>query len=130
MFLINHLFLVPCFHPQIEAVYSRDANIDEHLESSISTFPSEFESEQRRYKEKNVQNFMAEVTDPSAICSKIPNIEHVRQITTLLHHHSSYLNYRSHLLKDRISYPATILTLSKYPTKGFSMSTNNQNRLL
>ncbi|KAI9272184.1 hypothetical protein EDC94DRAFT_580640 [Helicostylum pulchrum] len=178
-------------------VYARDANVDEHLESNGSTFPSELGSNRRRYNgfisqvvrqsdgggiisklqfgttqfnllvtgslvvfphvsnstsvgptcntfiagidvtncllffpKKNVEKFMAEVNNSSITCSKTPNVEHVRQVTTLLDHHSSYLNYRSNLFKDRALHPATIFTLSKYPTRGFSMTINNQSRLL
>lgn len=82
------------------------------------------------FSEKKKQQFMTRFSDVSNVSSKVPKIEDVRQLTTLLQYHSTYLNFRSHLLEDQLLHPATIFTLSKYPTRNFGMSISNQSRLL
>ncbi|CAO3652689.1 unnamed protein product [Mucor hiemalis] len=65
------------------------------------------------FPEKNTQKFMTQFADASHISSKTPKIEDVRQLTTLLQHPSKHFNYLSHLLEDRLLYPATKFILSK-----------------
>lgn len=80
--------------------------------------------------EKRAELYLKKYDDISRLVSKEINIEDVRQLFTLFQHPSTYLNYRSHLLEGRLTRPATIFTLSKYPTRGFGMSINNKTRQL
>ncbi|GAA5800036.1 hypothetical protein HPULCUR_005458 [Helicostylum pulchrum] len=82
------------------------------------------------FSEAKVEKLMNEFKNPLSINAKTANTENIRQPTTLLQHRTTYLGFRAHLFDDRLLHSATIFTLSKYPTKGFSMSVNNSNRLL
>lgn len=53
------------------------------------------------------KNSWRNFADVSNVSPKIPKIEDVRQLTTLLQYPSAYLNYRTHIIEYRVLQPGT-----------------------